>query len=942
MVRSCHGDLKTPGSFRVLGPLTIEVTGRPVSLGFRRQRLILGLLLLESGHLVATDRIIDLAWFGQQPPATARNAVQVCVSRLRTALRATADISTAGSGYRIDVDHGALDLHRFRDLVSAARGQAGADRIALLRAAEQEWRGQVLAGEVGAELRLMLCAGLEEERIAALEDRLAAELELGLHRQVVAELTSLAASHPTRERLACYLMTALYRDGQSAAALEVARRIRAVLSSELGIEPGPALRDVELAVLRQAPRLRPPSPPATRPDVPSQLPPDIFGFVGREQDLAALELILAGQAQQPTAVVIAVVSGGAGVGKTTLAVHWAHRVASRFPDGQLHADLRGFSPGPGPASPAEVLRRFLVALGEPTHGLPPDLDGLAALYRSRTAGKRLLIILDNARDDAQVRPLIPGSAGNTVLVTSRMRLDGLLATAGARPIALDVMSEDEATRLLGHRIGMDRLAPEADAAARILRSCARLPLAVAIVAARIVTSAGLPLAAVAEQLRAGTGSLREFAAADSASDVQGAVSWSYCALSQPAARLFRLLGVHPGPHFTAAAAASIAAAGPAETQVLLEELLRASMLTETAPGRYRMHDLLAAFAAQACHDTDSAVDADAAGMRLVDYYLHASWQATQALYPHRRAIAAVASLPGTIVTKPLAATNALTWLRAEHQVLMQVAQYARQQGLDQAAWLLGWTLRDYLHRQGLWADWLSIEEVTLTAAERSGDAFRRAVAYRGQGRVLAQLGEHEQAHEFLARAISLFGQLSDYSGLAATHQVRADLYGLQGRYGDAICDAGQALGHFQRTGEASQAAATQNNLGFLHLQAGDRDAALQYGRRALAASAEIGDRNLQAAALDTIGHVCQRLGNVPEALANYSKSLALQRALGQRMSEAQTLTSIGDCHQAGGDVRSALPCWRDALDILTSLSHPMAEELSSRIEQAAGTTAAPG
>lgn len=940
MTVAAMASARTDYQFRVLGPLEAEACGTPVNLGFRRQRLILGLLLLENRRLVPTARLIDLAWFGQAPPETARNGIQVSISQLRSALQDVATFNAAGSGYRIDVEPDALDLHRFRTCLMAAREASGAERVALFRAAEREWRGQVLAGELSAELRLMLCAGLQEERIAAIEDRIATELQLGLHRQAAAELTGLIGLHPARERLAGYLMTALYRDGQSAAALEVARRTRAVLSAELGIEPGPELRDLELAILRQEPRLKSPAVSVARTEVPAHLPPDTHGFIGRQQQISQLDQILASQAQQPTAVSIAVLSGTAGVGKTTLAVHWAHEVASRFPDGQLYADLHGFSPELPPARPADVLRRFLMALGATQEGIPADLDGQAALYRSRIAGRRILILLDNARDEAQVRPLIPGSCTCAVVVTSRMRLYGLVATTGAQPIALDVLSEQEAVLLLSRRVGLVRAEREPAAVIRIVRCCAYLPLALAIVAARVVMEADLTLTTAADQLNSASGSLQEFAVSDEASDVRAALSWSYAALSEPAARMFRLLGNHPGPQLSATVAASIAGLGLGETQELLRELLQASMISERGLGSYFLHDLLTAYAAEVHRESDTEHDMQAACARMVDYYLQATRHATQVLYPRRQAIMEAVGLPGTVVVEARCQAEALSWLRSEHPVLVHIVRRAYDLALDEQAWLLAWLLKDYLHWQGLLADWLAVQTVALESAERLGNTWMRAVAYRSQGRVLAHMGEHSQAHARLKQAIGLFRQLSDRSGQAGVHQVRADLYDLQERFAEAVAELEQAKGLYEATGEVSLRAATLNNLAWSYAKLGDHETALRYGRDAIVANAGVGDRNLEAAVLDTMGFVYMQLGDLTAAMIHYRRSLGLQRVIGQRMVEAQTLISIGDCHRAGGEMSLALNCWRNAQEILEELSHPLAREAQARIEQASAAALA--
>ena len=454
----------------------------------------------------------------------------------------------------------------------------------------------------------------------------------------------MAAEYPLDEQVHAQLMVALYRTGRQADALSVYRRLRRTLAEELGIDPGQALRELETAILRQDPSLDTPAPAiALRPAapaalVPAQLPPTVAAFAGRSTELASLDAILPRQGQggpgQDAAVVISVIAGTAGVGKTALAVHWAHRVAARFPDGQLYVNLRGFDPCGPAADPAQALRGFLDAFALPPERIPASLDAQMALYRSLLAGKRVLVVLDNARDAEQVRPLLPGSPGCLAIVTSRNHLTGLIATQGAHPLDLDLLTPAEARELLARRLGTGRAGGEPEAVDEIIAGCAGLPLALTIAAARAATSPGFPLDVFAAELREASRVLDPFDAGDVATDVRAVFSWSYRALSPDAARLFRLLSLHPGPDITVTAAASLAGIPAARARALLAELTRGHLLAEPRPGQYAFHDLLRAYATEQTHAHDDDDARRSAAGRVLDHCLHAAHAAATLIDPY--------------------------------------------------------------------------------------------------------------------------------------------------------------------------------------------------------------------------------------------------------------------------------------------------------------------
>jgi hypothetical protein len=559
------------------------------------------------------------------------------MSYLRTVLGDKCAILAQAPGYLLDLCGDGTDVQEAeRLLTQGMRSAEPAEAARQLRQALSLWRGRPLADVTGV-------AWLEEqsERLDLLQLRIRqalseARLAAGEHTQLVPELEEMAAGHPLDERIHEQLMLALYRSGRQADALAIYHRLRGTLDEELGIGPGQPLRDLEMAILRQDPALDAPVPAgvpaAPQVPVPAQLPPAVPGFTGRGAELASLDMLAdygatVGQAAAaapaaPAAMAICAVSGTAGVGKTALAVHWAHRVAGRFPDGQLYVNLRGFGPAGTAVDPGQALSGFLDALGVPAARIPADLDARAGLYRSLLAGKRVLVVLDNARSADQVRPLLPGSPGCLAVVTSRDQLAGLVATEGARPLPLDLLTTADARELLTQRLGEARVAAEPQAAGDIIAACARLPLALTIAASRAATNPGFPLAAVAAELGEACCALDPFHGSDHATDVRAVFSWSYRALSPEAARLFRLLGLHPGPDIPVAAAASLAAVPPARARMVLAELTRTHLLAEPAPGRYALHDLLRAYASEQAHAHETQSDRHAAVHRVLDHYLH--------------------------------------------------------------------------------------------------------------------------------------------------------------------------------------------------------------------------------------------------------------------------------------------------------------------------------
>jgi DNA-binding SARP family transcriptional activator/predicted negative regulator of RcsB-dependent stress response len=927
--------------FRVLGPVEIEADdGQVHTLGRRQERCLLAILLLEAGRVVPVDRLCQLLW-DDNPPEQARRAVHAHVARIRAALTRTGGVELLSQrdGYLLRVDPDSVDAHRFRTLISQATGTADpVERDRLLGEALRLWRGPALYKATTSDrLRQRLCADLEEQRLQALEEATATGLALGRHRELLGELARLGAEHPLRERLVELHMLALYRCGRTAEALDVYQRARTRLADELGLDPGTALQQLQQAVLRGEPRTEPKGTPVPAESrvTPAQLPADLPSFTGRSYPLRQLDALLpdAGKAASATAVVISAIAGTPGVGKTALAVHWAHRVQHRFPDGQLYANLRGFNPGAAPTPPARVVRGFLDALNVPAQRIPTEPDAQIGLYRSLLADRRVLVLLDNARDADQVRPLLPGAPGCVTVVTSRNLLTSLVAIEGARPLTLDLLSADEARQLLTARLGEPRVAAEPAAVAELIELCARLPLALAIAAARAATEPDLALAAINEQLRAARGTLNALAGEDTASDVRAVFSWSYHTLTPAAARLFRLLGLHPGPDLSAAAAASLAGLPLEPASRLLAELTRAHLVREPVPGRYACHDLLRVYATEQARALDPQTEQRAALHRLLDHYLHTAHAADALLETTREPITLAPAQPG-VSPEPLADHGeAMAWFSAEHAVLVAAVGRAEEAGFDTHVWQLAWTLTVFLDWRGLWDDCVAAQEAAVGAAGRVGDRHGQAVAHRLLASTYLRLGREDEALTHLGYALDLLVALDDRGGQARTHLGMVRVLERVGRDPEALAHAQRALDLNRATGHTGALAIALNAVGYLQSKLGNHDEALAHCRQALALHQERGERYGEANTWDSIGHAHHHLGQYAAAVTCYQRALDIFHAIEDRHSRAATLRNLGETYAATGDRSAARDAWQQAVDILVELNHPDAEVVRAKLQQ---------
>ena len=740
---------------RLLGPIEVAVAGevRPVP-GLRR-KAVLAALTLEPGTVISTDRLINIVW-ADAAPANAVNALQRHVSYLRGLLGDRTTVRGQPPGYVLALDADGTDVRRAERLVQeGTRADEPAQRVAVLQAAVGLWRGSALF-DVACLPWFETHARRLEELLARARYALAeSRLELGQLDQAILELESLRREYPLDERIHKLLMLALYGASRQADALAVYGSLRNTLSDELGISPSQPLRALETAILRQDPGLdepatapaRPSAPatPVRPPVVPAQLPPALASFSGRRDELRRLDSLLRldGQppADMPTSVIITALAGTAGVGKTALAVYWAHRVAPHFPDGQLYVNLRGFTLGVTPVDPAEAVHLFLTALGVPVQQIPVSLDARTNLYRSLLSGRKVLVVLDNARNAEHARPLLPGAPGCLALVTSRDQLTPLVATEGAVPVEVGLLPAADAHALVAVRVGAERMAAEPAMAAEIVARCEGLPLALSLAAARAATNPRMPLATLANELQVGTRALDVLDGGDPGTDLRAVFEWSYRTLSPEAARLYRLLGLRTGPGFTTPAAASMVGLPSERVMPLLAELTRASLITSFPSGRYGTHDLLCVFAYEKAITIDSEGERNAAVHRLLQHFLHTAYAATRLLEPDQPLAPPATPPPGVRPERLIEAGGAASWFVAEHGQLVPAVLTAADMGWHGAACQLAAVMEVYLDRHGHWHDLATVSATARRSAQQLGDPTAESYARRGLALAAARLGQ---------------------------------------------------------------------------------------------------------------------------------------------------------------------------------------------------------
>lgn len=865
-----------------MGPVEVRCGDRVEVLSGRLQRTLLGVLLARANQSVPVDVLTDALW-GDRPDPRAAQKLQLHVHRLRGVLDTPDRLSFDATGYRLRAGHEEVDAGRFEALVKSGVAVSGREpqrAIESLRAALTLWRGTPFP-DVEVPVLDDWARRLAERRLAAVEALYEAELACGLHEAVLGELADLVREHPLRERLHGLLMTGLYRAGRRSEALEAYAGARHALVSELGLEPGPELRELHRRIL--ADDLPEPAPDRSQPvrEVPAQLPVDVRGFVGRDSELAELDELLSAEAP----VLITTVAGTAGVGKTALAVHWAHRVRDRFPDGQLYADLRGYGPDE-PMSPADVLAGFLRALGLDGAAVPESLDERAARFRTLLDKRKILVLLDNARTVDQVRPLLPAGSSCRALVTSRDSLAGLVARYGAHRIALDLLPAADAIGLLRELLGA-RADTEPEATAALVERCARLPLALRIAAEIIRSRPGSTIGELAGELSDHEEALEVLAADDDPhTAVRAVFSWSYQRLDPAAARLFRLLGVHNGHDIDAHAAAAMAGTGLRETRRALDVLVRAHLVDQPSAGRYQPHDLLRAYAAELAGTTDATTERDAALTRLRDYYLGTASAAMDVIAPHEAERRPKISVPDAETPAFDSYDAAFGWLDRERVNLLASTQHSEPDHVVK----MSDTVWRYLGNGGYHDDAVSLHTHALHAAQTLRDVPSEANARRLLGSVALRAG-------FIARAID--------------HLERA-------------------LALYQQVGDQSLHAATMNNLGVANWRLGNLTEAADRFRRALALYEDLGHRQWRAPA-NNYARILYTLGRHDEAFVLFETSLVIAKDSRDRTSEASALCGLAEINAEQGRHREVLDYARRALTIAQDSGHRPLEGTAMRL-----------
>jgi DNA-binding SARP family transcriptional activator/Flp pilus assembly protein TadD len=942
-------------------------------------------LAVRANRVVSRPELIDAVW-GTEPPASAEGGIYTYIAGLRRVLEpgrrrdrdrdrgrheSAGVLVSVGGGYMLRLEPGCLDAVAFEQGMARYRGLRAvgdvpaAERV--LTEALALWRGEAFAGVPGpfAEAERVR---LGELRTSAIEEHADLLLAAGRSDVAAANLTALIAEYPLRERARALLMIALYRCGRQADALQVFQDARARLAEDLGIDPGPELAQVHQQVLKMDPQLdgpawleppvmlsapvaAPPAAPAAlmaaglaavQAPVPAQLPYEVAGFAGRARELSRLHALLGGDgAAAGPGMPVVVIAGTAGVGKTALAVRFAREVAIRFPDGQLYVNLRGFDPSGTPTEPGTALRGFLEALGIAGSQVPATLESQTGLFRSLLDGKRMLLLLDNARTASQVRLLLPGSPGCMVIVTSRDQLAGLVAAEGARLLPLDVLSQNEAAELLAARLGADRLSAEPTAAAELIRQSARLPLALSVASARAVTRPGITLAALVAELRDARVRLDPLEAGDVATDLRAVFSWSLARLTEPAARMFRLLGEAPGPDASAAVAASLAGIPLAGARAALTELCRASLLTEDERGRFGCHDLLRAYAAEQALAVDGVGAIDAAQRRLLDHYVRTAYKASSSAYPARPKIVLPAPLPGVTPEHVTEYEDIVSWFQAEQKGLLAAVALAGERGpqdqeSDVYAWQLASSCAPTLLRLGQWQDIAAALRTGLASAERLGDLVGEGQVRYELGQACLRLREFEEADRNLRRALEIFTIVGDWVSVGAAHHGMMLLYDEQGKFADALPHAQEALRLRTSFGDRASIAYAENAVGWICANLGQYDEALRHCQHALELHLEAGARSGAADTLDSIGFAYAGLGNHQQAVVHYQQAAEIFREIGDPRGESASLTGLGEAHLALGDRDAARLSWEQALALGTRMPGVNSAHLRERFASIAG------
>lgn len=872
-------ELDVTVDFGVLGPLSVTVAGAPVPLQSAKTRVVLASLLLRPNRTVSVEELVDRLW-DEDPPTGARNATQSYVMRLRKALASAGSlISTQPAGYLIDAPSDSVDLGRFRARIAAADQARALPQVEAqeLRAALALWRGAPLSDVPSELLHVQEVQRLAEERLSALERLMDVELALGRHAEVIGELYALTEENRLRERFWGQLMLALYRADRQADALSAYRKVSTILRDELGIDPGEALRTLHQRILvsNKTPRtvtappqrrLKPPSPPAWT--APFQLPADVPDFVGRTDLITRIRELTAGRDEdnQPS-VPIVVLSGAPGAGKTALAVHAAHRLRADYPDGALWVNLRGYSTSP-PLAATDALGRFLRALGVPTENIPHEVDEQSTLLRTLLAGRKVVLVLDNAASPEHIRPLLPAESSCAVLVTSRNNLPGLTALNGARRLPVDVVTLAEATTLIGNIIGDDRVDGEPAATEELAAACGFLPLSLRIAATNLAVSNGLSVADYVAELRSGSRLDAMEIEGDDQAAVRLAFDLSYSTLKPTLSLFFRMLSLIPGVDFDRHAAAAVTDTSPSRAQQMLGALTLANLLIDNGSGRYAFHDLIKEFAAERVQEQETEEQRRQARQRLFGFYLRWANSASLFVYSDSRP----AALPDIAWSEPepewSSADAAMSWLEGEAENLVAMTCATLTDGLP--VWALADAISTYLHRSRYDAIWKSAFTAALAAAQRFGSPEAQASAHRGLGRVHLEYNEYEPAQAHILKAIELYRRAGDAVNQARTLSSLTSVAMNTGRFTEALEHALAALQLVEGEDDRGGRSIYLSNVGLVQIHFGQA----AEGTVMLEQAQELGYQFITTRSFGSFGLRDLWAGDLDSALRNFEQALA--------------------------------------------------------------------
>ncbi|SDI15257.1 AfsR/SARP family transcriptional regulator [Nonomuraea jiangxiensis] len=918
-------------SFGILGPWEVRIGRELTTVPAGRQRTILASLLLSVGESVSTPMLAQRLW-PDQGPDWPQGAVHTYVTRLRRVLGPEL-IQTCPDGYRLKVEADTVDLHRFRGLVRrAGLADAAEEELALLRESLKLWRGRPFGNSRDAWLEQEIVPLLMEEWFAATERRIDLELAGEPPGHLIAELSDLTNRYPTRESLWARLITALHRGGRRAEALSAYQRVRTVLSEELGLDPGERLVQLHQTVLMGDAADHPAIPPARRePPRPRQLPHDIVCFTGRSQELAALERLPYGapapgrNGRAPTVVAI---DGAPGTGKTTLAVHWAHRVAHGYPDGQLYLNLRGYGPA-DPMTSAAAAESLLRRLGVASEAIPVDVDERCALLRTILADRHVLILLDNARDADQVRPLLPGTSG-LVVVTSRNQLRSLSIRDGAYRVTLGAMPESQAIELLAATVGSARVAREPEAASRLVALCDHLPLALAVVAERAQRAA--TLGEVVEALEDEKARLDNLGTGenDPNTDLRAVLSWSYGALSPAAAATFHVLGLHPAGDIALEAAAALAGLSPAEVERSVDQLLAAHLLEQRHPRRYQLHDLIRLYAVDQARLHMSDDERRAAVRRLLDHYLFASVSADRQLLPGRRREFVEPMRPQRPASPFADAGEALAWLELEFDSLRAVTSWAATSSEWAGyAWRTTMAMTSFFDARIPWSDGLDFLMSAVSAARTANEPVGEAYTLNSVGCHYSDRGEVGLAEKYFGEALTLFQQAGHVHGEAMALGNLGMVQGEAGKYETARRHLTRALELHESCEYPRGVGLVLDNLGMAHIVAGDYGRAVRAFRRAHEILVRAGDEPSDAQCLRNMGRAYAMTGDVRNAVRAFRLAIDIFRRMGNQRWEAVTLADLGEVLHEHGHALLARGILRTAHGMMKDLADPRAKDLET-------------